>query len=74
MSRDPGFKFRFFNFLPNSILNFRKITKFVGNWLKNKKVTGKKQMGVEKPPPPPPPMLIGLKIDANAGYVFSLAC
>ena len=30
---------------PNSILNFRKVTKFEGNWLKNKKVAGKKQIG-----------------------------
>ena len=47
MSRDPGFKFRiiYFYFLPNSILNFRKVTKFGGNCLKNKKVTGKKQIG-----------------------------
>ena len=31
-------------FLANSILNFRKVTKFGGNWLKNKKV-GKTQIG-----------------------------
>ena len=41
-----------FYFLPNSILNFRKVTKFGGNWLKNKKVTGKKQVGGWKDPPP----------------------
>ena len=34
-----------FYLLPNSILNFRKVTKFEGNWLKNKKVTVKKQIG-----------------------------
>ena len=45
-----------FYFSPNSVLIFRKITKFVGNWLKNKKVTGKKQIGVWKTPP----VLIGL--------------
>ena len=33
-----------FYLLPNSILNFRKVTKFVSNWPKNKKVTGKKQI------------------------------
>ena len=27
-----------FYFLPNSILKFRKLTKFEGNWLKNKKL------------------------------------
>ena len=44
-------------FLPNSILNFRKVTKFGGNWLKNKNVTGRKQIGRWKTPPP---VLIGL--------------
>ena len=34
-----------FYFLPNSILNFRKSYQIWGNWLKNKKVTGKKQIG-----------------------------
>ena len=42
----------------NSVLNFKKVlkkvTKFGGNWLKNKKVTDKKQLGVENTPPPPP--------------------
>ena len=33
--------FKNFYFLPASILNFRKVTKFGGNWLKNKKVTSK---------------------------------
>ena len=32
-----------FYFTPNSILNFRKVTKFGGNWLKNKKLQSKKQ-------------------------------
>ena len=45
-----------FYFLPNSILNFRKVTNFEGDWLKNKKVTGKKQIGGGKDPP----VLIGL--------------
>ena len=35
---------------PNFASNFRKITKFGENWLKNKKVTGKKQIGVENTP------------------------
>ena len=47
-------------FLPNSILNFRKNHQIWGklaqeqksyNWLKNKKVTGKKQIGGWKRPP-----------------------
>ena len=47
-----------FYFSPNFVLNFRKVTKFGGNWLKNKKVTGKKQTAEWKTPPPP--VLIGL--------------
>ena len=42
--------------LPNFILNFRKVTKFGGNWLKNKNVIGKKQIGGWKDPP----VLMGL--------------
>ena len=34
-----------FYFSPNSVLNFRKVTKFCENGLKNKKVTSKKQSG-----------------------------
>ena len=34
-----------FYFSPNSILNFRKSYQIWRNWLKNKKVTGKKQIG-----------------------------
>ena len=45
-----------FYFSPNSILNFRKVIKFGGNWLKNKKVTSKKQKSVGGQPP----LLIGL--------------
>ena len=37
---------------PNSILNFKKVTKFGGNWLKNKNVTGKKQIRGGKHPVP----------------------
>ena len=40
-----------FYFSPNFVLNFRKVTKSGGNWLKNKKVTGKKQTGWWKTPP-----------------------
>ena len=58
MSRDPGLKFRKFLLFPYSILNFRKVTKFGGNWLKNKKVTGKKQLGGGGWKTPP--VLIGL--------------
>ena len=53
MLRDPGLRFRKFIFLPNSVLNFGKITKFGGNWPKNKKVTDKEQFGGGKHPPPP---------------------
>ena len=43
-----------FYFSPNSVLNFRKVTKFGVIWLKNKKVTCKKQIwGGGKHPPPP---------------------
>ena len=50
-----------FYFLPNFVLNFRKVTKFGGNWLNNKKVTGKNQLGVENSPPPPD-LFIGLPV------------
>ena len=42
-----------FYFSPNSILNFMEVTKFGGNWLKNKKVTGKNKLGWKQSPPPP---------------------
>ena len=41
-----------FYFSPNSVLNFRKNYQIWGNWLKNKKVTSKKQIGGGKHPPP----------------------
>ena len=55
MSLDPGLNSENVYFWPNSILNFRKVTKFGGNWLKNKNVTGKKTNwgGWKRPPPPP---------------------
>ena len=43
----------------NSVLNFRKVNKFRGNWLKNKKATDNKTNWGVKTPPPPPPVLIG---------------
>ena len=46
------------NFSPYSVLNFGKSYKIKGILLKNKKVTGKKQIGGGKHPPPP--VLIGL--------------
>ena len=36
---------------PNSVLNFRKVAKFGGNWLKNKKLQAKNKSGVENNPP-----------------------
>ena len=36
---------------PNSVLNFRKATKFGGNWLKNKMLQAKNKLGVENTPP-----------------------
>ena len=51
MSRDPGYKFQNVCFSPNSILKFRAVTKFGGNWLKNKKVTGREtKLGVKNTP------------------------
>ena len=45
-----------FYFSPNCILNFRKVTKFGGNWLKDKKLWVENKLGWNIPP-----MLIGLK-------------
>ena len=51
MSRDPGLRFRNFYFSPNSVLNFGKVSKFGGNWPKNKKVADKTtNWGVENNP------------------------
>ena len=50
----PSLQYSTILFLPNSIWNFRKVTKLGGNWLKNQKVTGQKtKLGVENTPPPP---------------------
>ena len=38
-------------FSPYSILNFRKVTKFGGNWLKKKRLQAKAKLGVETPLP-----------------------
>ena len=39
-----------------------KVTKFGGNWLENKKVTGRKaNWGVENSPPPIPPSAYRIK-------------
>ena len=46
-----------FYFSPNSILNFRKFTKFGGNWLKKKKLQAKNKLGVKTLPP----VLVGLR-------------
>ena len=64
ISRYPGYKFRKFYFLSNSILHFGKVTKFGENWLNNKNVTGKKQNSGWKTPP----VLIGLMKEALQGY------
>ena len=50
-------KYRKFLFSPNSVLNFRKVTKFGRNWLKNKKLQAKNKLGGGKRPSP---VLIGL--------------
>ena len=55
---------------PNSVLNFRKSCQILGNWFKDKKVTGKKQIRGWKTP-----VLIGLKeiyLLNVWGIVFSL--
>ena len=45
--------FETFYFSLNSVLNFWEVTKFGGNWLKNKKVTEEKQNSGRKTPPSP---------------------
>ena len=57
MSRDSGYKFRNFSFSPNSIFTSGKVTKFEGNWLKNKTLQEKTKLGVEDTP-----VLIGLNL------------
>ena len=46
--------FENFYFLPHSMLHFGKIYQIWGNWLKNKKVTGKRQNSWWKTLPLPP--------------------
>ena len=59
--------FESFYFSPNSILNFRNVTKFGGNWLKNNKVTGKKPKSGWKTSPP---VLTGLTLKELRGRLF----
>ena len=47
MSRDPAANSESFYLSPNSVLTFRKSYQIRGKWLKNKKVTGKNNVGVE---------------------------
>ena len=56
--------FENFYFSPNSVLDFRKVTTFGGNWLNNKKVTGKKQIMGGKHP-----VLIGLTISTSSIFL-----
>ena len=78
MSHDPDFKFRNFLFFAQFCIKILgTVTKFGRNWLKNRKVTGKKQIGGWKTPPPPPPppppsVLKGLK-NANLKMILQLS-
>ena len=59
MSRDPGFKFRKFLFLPNSVLNFGKSYKIWGKLAQEQKSYKQKtNWGVENTP-----VLIGLSFN-----------
>ena len=53
--------FENFYFQPNFALMVGKVTNFWENWLKNKKIKGKKKNAGCKTPPPPPPVLKGLR-------------
>ena len=63
MSRDSGFNFRTFLFLPNSVLNFRKSYQIFRKLTQEQKSYKQKTNwgGKQTPPPPPPRVLIGLK-------------
>ena len=62
--------FEDFYFSPNFTLNFRKVTKFEGNWLKNKTLQAKNKTRGAKHPPP---VLLGLKkTDRKWGNRFNL--
>ena len=54
VSRVPGLKFGKFSFFFCLILyqTLEKVTKFGGNWLKNKSYMQKAKLGVENKPPP----------------------
>ena len=51
-----------FYFSSNSVLNFRKVTKFGENWLKNKIVTAKKTKWGWKTSPPPSACWVNLLV------------
>ena len=54
-----------FYFSPNSIFNFREITKFGGNWLKNKKVQAKSKLGGGKHPPNPSAYWVNRRLEST---------
>ena len=62
-----------FYFSPNSELNLGKVTKSGGNRLKNKNVTGKKEIGGWNPPPPPPPPMREYKLPLTRIETFHTA-
>ena len=66
--------FKNFYFLPNSVLKCRKVTKFGGNWPKNKKLQIKNnKYGGRKHPPPPVLILISDKCVYQIDHC-TLAC
>ena len=72
ISRDPGWKFRKFLFLPNFILNIRKITGWGKMTQEQKSYWQKAKIGAENIPPPPRPVLIRLNGDNK--YIVSVIC
>ena len=62
--------FENFYFSPNFILNFRKVTKFGENWLKNKKVTAKSKTRGGKHPPP----CSAYKVKLKKAYYTCIVC
>ena len=58
-----------FYFSPNSILNFRKVTKIGEKLAEKQKVIGRKQIGGGKHPPPPP-VLVGLIVDLGVSLII----
>ena len=61
-----------FIFCPILYYILGKVTRFGRNWLKNKNITDKKQIGGWKHPRPPLPVLIGLK-NANLKMILQLS-